>query len=111
MVSNVKSTDANLKSNIMPAFLMISGHILRNKKKEFEQTFRLGFSFLSKDCISRSISIDKENEEIYYFFSLWSHEEALNSFMESSDFQLLNGAFYALGENRQSVKGKVIDSL
>jgi hypothetical protein len=92
-------------------FLIISGEIPINKKIEFEHTFRIGFSSLSKDCISKSLSEDCDREGIYYFFSMWPSEEALQNFMDSLEFQLLNGAFHALGIIGQNVHGNILSTV
>ncbi len=89
-------------------FLIISGEIPINKKIEFEHTFRIGFSSLSKDCISKNLSEDCDRQGVYYFFSMWSSEKALQNFMGSSEFQLLNGAFHALGHISQNVQGNIL---
>jgi hypothetical protein len=90
--------------------LIISGQIPINKKIEFEHTFRIGFSSLSKDCMSKSLSEDCDREGIYYFFSMWSSESTLQNFMESPEFQLLNGAFHALGSVSQHIHGNILKS-
>lgn len=91
-------------------FLIITGQIPTNKKIEFEHTFRIGFSSLSKECISKSLSEDCEQEGVYYFFSMWSCNASLQNFMESLEFQLLNGAFHALGYIGQNVHGSILRS-
>lgn len=91
----------------MKSFLHISGQIRDNKYKEFEQTFGLGFSTLSKGCISNSLSVDINNEGFYHFFSIWKNDGALKIFLESADFQLLSGAFHALGTVSQTDIGEI----
>ena len=91
-------------------FLIISGQITVSKKIEFEHTFRIGFSSLSRDCLSRNLSEDCDQEGMYYFFSLWSNNSALQHFLESPEFQLLNGAFHALGSVSQTINGNVLKS-
>ncbi|HET7002635.1 MAG TPA: hypothetical protein VFI33_15030 [Puia sp.] len=88
-------------------FLIISGQIPINKKIEFEHTFRIGFSSLSKDCISKSLSEDCERGGVYYFFSMWSSAQTLQNFIDSPEFQLLNGAFHALGNIGKNVQGNI----
>jgi hypothetical protein len=89
-------------------FLIISGQIPLNKRIEFEHTFRIGFSSLSRDCISKSLSEDCDREGVYYFFSMWSCEAALQNFMGSMEFQLLNGAFHALGHVSRNLNGNIL---
>jgi quinol monooxygenase YgiN len=89
-------------------FLIISGHISGNKRKEFEQTFRLAFSTLSGDCLTRSLSADIANEGQYYFFSVWTNDNALKLFMDSTEFLLMNGAFHALGSVMHTRNGFII---
>jgi quinol monooxygenase YgiN len=94
----------------MNYFLIISGQISGNKRKEFEQTFRLAFSSLSDNCIERCLSEDTSKEGNYYFFSLWSDENAMKIFKGSMEFQLMNGAFHALGFVIQTINGNVVES-
>jgi hypothetical protein len=94
----------------MNHFLVISGHISVNKKKEFEQTFRLAFNSLSGDCLECSLSIDTNKEGDYHFFSLWSDKSAMNNFMSSMEYQLMNGAFHALGTIKKTFNGNVLES-
>jgi hypothetical protein len=101
---------ANIIEKKLHPILIISGQIPINKKIEFQHTFRIGFSSLSKECISKSLSEDCEREGIYYFFSMWSCEATLRNFMESTEFQLLNGAFHALGNVSQHVRGNILRS-
>ena len=91
-------------------FLVISGHISSNKKKEFEQTFRLAFSSISGDCLEYSLSADSNKEGGYHFFSLWLNEGAMKSFMDSMEYQLMNGAFHALGSVNKTFNGKVLET-
>jgi hypothetical protein len=98
-----------MESNNHP-FLIISGRIPANKKQEFEQTFRIGFSSLSRDCISKSLSQDCDQAENYYFFSLWPSDKSLRIFMDSPEFQLLNGVFHALGRVSQTSIGNMLST-
>jgi quinol monooxygenase YgiN len=91
-------------------FLIISGHISSNKKKEFEQTFRLAFSSLSGDCLEYCLSADTNREGDYHFFSLWSNEGAMKTFMDSMEYQLMNGAFHALGSVKKTFNGNVLET-
>jgi len=93
----------------MKPFLIISGHISRNKRHEFEQTYRSGFESLSKTCIKYSVSEDSINSGLFHFFSVWKNEYALQAFKESPEFQILNGAFHALGKITQVISGNVLD--
>jgi quinol monooxygenase YgiN len=98
-------TESNLNH-----FLVISGYISPNKKREFEQTFSLAFSSLSGDCLECNLSADTHKEGNYHFFSLWSNEEAMKSFMISMEFQLMSGAFHALGTVKKTFSGHVIEN-
>ncbi|MEJ0082091.1 MAG: antibiotic biosynthesis monooxygenase [Puia sp.] len=91
-------------------FLVISGHISGNKKKEFEQTFRLAFGSLSEDCLEYCLSVDTNKEGDYHFFSVWSNENAMKSFLNSMEFQLMNGAFHALGSIKKTMNGSVYEN-
>jgi hypothetical protein len=93
----------------MNSFMIISGHIPKYKKKEFEQTYRLASSTLAGNCLGNCLSVDIEKDDYYHFFSLWSNGESLKQFMESSEFQLMNGAFYALGTVNQTMSGSVLE--
>jgi hypothetical protein len=88
-------------------FLLISGHVTGMKRKEFEQTFRLAFSTISDDCLSRCLSVDANKEGYYHFFSLWSNDRSLKIFMGSPEFQMMNGAFHALGSVSQILSGDI----
>ncbi len=98
-----------MENSLYPCLILI-GKIPVNKKMEFEQTFRIGFSSLSKDCISKNLSEDCDQPGLYYFFSLWSSEETLRNFKKSPEFQLLNGAFHALGKVGPRVYENVLTS-
>jgi quinol monooxygenase YgiN len=91
-------------------YLVISGQISSNKKKEFEQTFRLAFGSLSVDCLEYCLSADTNKEGYYHFFSLWLNENAMKSFMNSMEFQLMNGAFHALGSVKKTFNGNVLEN-
>ena len=89
-------------------FLIVSGQIAVNKKIEFEHTFRIGFSSFSNECLSKNLSEDRNKEGLYYFFSLWPNDESLKIFLGSMEFQLLNGAFHALGNISQTLSGNIV---
>jgi quinol monooxygenase YgiN len=91
-------------------FLIISGQIAQNKKKEFEQTFRLAFSVKTEDCLVYNLSADMSKDGYYHFFSLWTSDEALKKFMESTDYELMNGAFHALGHIHHSMTGNISET-
>ena len=86
-----------LVENSMNFFLIISGQIVQSKKKEFEQTFRLALSVKTEDCLVYNLSADISKDGYYHFFSLWMSDEALKRFMDSTDYELMNGAFHVLG--------------
>jgi quinol monooxygenase YgiN len=94
----------------MNYFLIISGQIAQSKKKEFEQTFRLAFSVKTEDCLVYNLSADTSKDGYYHFFSLWTSDEALKKFMESTDYELMNGAFHALGHIEQSMTGNISEA-
>jgi quinol monooxygenase YgiN len=86
-------------------FLKVSGTIAGNKGKEFEQTIRFVFNQLPPECIERSLSVDIHQEGHYYFLSKWLNERALKKFLNSVEYQLISGAFDALGNIEESVFG------
>jgi hypothetical protein len=96
--------DTNLNS-----FMIISGHIPKNKRKEFEQTYRLASSTIAGSCLGNCLTVDIEKDNYYHFFSLWSNGESLKQFMESTEYQLMNGAFCALGTIKQTMSGSVLE--
>ena len=89
----------------MAYFLKISGGIAENKAKEFEQTIRFLFNQLPPECIERSLTEDVNNHGHYYFLSLWQNERSLRKFLESEEFQLIKGAYSALGYLEKTVHG------
>jgi quinol monooxygenase YgiN len=91
----------------MNSFLMISGQIKESKRREFEQTFRLASSAITRNCVTHHLTTDSTKEGYYYFFSLWPNETDLNRFAESEEFLLINGAFHALGVLDQSLTGNI----
>jgi quinol monooxygenase YgiN len=99
-----------LDENKMNFFLIISGQITQSKKKEFEQTFRLALSVKTMDCLVYSLSTDSSKDSYYHFFSLWTSDEALKMFMKSTEYELMNGAFHALGHIDQFMTGNVSET-
>jgi len=97
-----------MEKNI-PHFLRISGDVPRNKRREFEQTFKFVFNQLPDDCIEHSLSTDVFAEGHYHFFSIWLTDTAMKLFMASVEFQLLTGAYYTLGEEEKTAHGPVAD--
>jgi len=91
----------------MYPFLMISGHISEKKRLEFEHTFRIGLNSLTGNCLSKSIAEDQLSYGEYHFFSIWKNEEALSEFLSSAEYQLLTGAFHALGILKKVTNGQV----
>ena len=89
------------------SFLIISGQIKEAKRNEFEQTFRLAGSSMTGDCIVYNLTRDTNKEGYYNFFSLWVNESALKRFTESVEYQMMNGAFCALGFVDQSYTGNL----
>jgi hypothetical protein len=96
--------------NNLNSFLIISGHISGNKRMEFEQTLRLAFGTFSSSCIARCLSADINKEGYYHFFSLWPSENSLKKFIDSTEFQLINGAYHALGNVSHTINGNVTNS-
>jgi quinol monooxygenase YgiN len=94
----------------MNFFLIISGQITQSKKKEFEQTFRLAFSIKTEDCLAYNLSADTSKDGYYHFFSLWTSDAALKKYMESTEYELMNGAFHALGHVEQTLTGNVSET-
>jgi hypothetical protein len=92
-----------------PHFLRISGDVPGNKRKEFEQTFRFVFNQLPGECIEHSLSVDVFVEGHYHFFSLWLSGSSMRQFMASVEFQLLTGAYFALGGEERTVHGPIAD--
>jgi hypothetical protein len=86
-------------------FLKISGLVANNKKKEFEQTVQFVFNQLPAVCTERSLAIDFQKQERYYFYSVWQNESSLKKFMESEEYQLIRGAYEALGYYEKTVFG------
>jgi hypothetical protein len=78
-------------------FLKISGIVDKFKKSEFIGTVKFACNLLPSDCIERSLANEILEEDLYYFFSLWSTRTALRGFMESEEYQLIRGAYDALG--------------
>jgi quinol monooxygenase YgiN len=99
-----------LDENTMNFFLIISGQIGHSKKKEFEQTFRLALSVKTDDCLAYNLSADTSKEGYYHFFSLWTTGKALKNYMESTEYELMNGAFHALGHIDHSLTGNVSET-
>jgi hypothetical protein len=77
-------------------FLRISGVISNAKKKEFEQTIRFVFNQMPPECLEKNLTVDVNNENCYYFFTLWTDEKAKVKFMETNEYQLIKGAYSAL---------------
>jgi quinol monooxygenase YgiN len=94
----------------MNFFLIISGQIANSKKKEFEQTFRLALSVKTSDCLVYNLSADTSKDGYYHFFSLWTSDAALKMYMESTEYELMNGAFHALGHVEQTLIGNVSET-
>jgi hypothetical protein len=88
-------------------FLKVSGDIAGNKGKEFEQTIRFVFNQMPPECVERTLSLDIHQEGHYYFFSLWLGERALKNFLNSGEYQLISGAYDALGTMNVSFYGTV----
>ena len=91
-------------------FLIMSGIIAESKRREFEQTFRLASSTISRDCLLHKLATDVNRVGYYHFFSLWPDDSAMKKFIESEEFILLNGAFHALGSMDQAWTGNVSDT-
>ncbi len=86
-------------------FVRISGTIAAGKKKEFEQTVRFVFNQLPLACSDRNLAIDCQNEAAYSVYTEWLNEPALKKFMGSDEFQLIRGAYLALGKPGKTVCG------
>jgi hypothetical protein len=78
-------------------FLKISGLVDRLKKNEFENTVRFACGMMSAECTTKSLSAELLFGNEYFFFTSWSTEEALRLFVQSDEYQLVRGAYDALG--------------
>jgi hypothetical protein len=94
----------------MDTFLVISGQITESKRREFEQTYRLAISTLTGNCLAHSLSYEPVKDGYYHFFSLWTDEETLKKFMDSMEYQLMKGAFHALGSMDRLLTGRVLQT-
>lgn len=90
-------------------FLRLTGVIPGKKQREFEQTFRFVFNQLSRNCLEHDLSLDVNFSSKYHFYSLWPSASALAVFMKSQEFQVLEGAYKALGTLDESTRGELID--
>jgi len=90
-------------------FLKLTGYIPENKRKEFEQTFKFVFAQLPHECLDHSLSIDHMRHGYYHFFSLWSSAKVLSNFLNSQEFQVLEGAYDTLGSMVSSMQGELVD--
>jgi quinol monooxygenase YgiN len=89
-------------------FLIVSGIVSRNKKKEFEQTIKFIFNQLPGECIQRNLATDINNEHHYFLLSTWADEQSLFRFMESEEIQLIRGAYDVLGHLENMIYGPVL---
>jgi hypothetical protein len=89
------------------AILVITGQIPDHKKKEFEQTYRLASSTIGKDCLFHNLTMDLSRSGHYQLFTIWSNDDDLKEFTESVEYQMMNGAFHALGSIGQSFTGSL----
>ena len=78
-------------------FVKISGMVSDSKKSEFIHTVKFACNLMSTACMERSLSNEMLEENTYYFFSSWSTESALQEFMQSNEYQLIRGAYDAIG--------------
>ena len=91
-------------------FLKVTGFIPENKRKEFEQTFRFVFTQLPSDCMEHDLSIDINFPGRYHFYSLWHSYNSLAVFMKSQEFQVLEGAYEALGSLDRTGYGELVEN-
>jgi len=89
-------------------FLKLSGYIPKNKKIEFEQTYRLAVTQIPRACEEYNVLKDALNEDVYYFVSYWPLVSQLQSFSQSAPFHMITGAFAALGELYENSSGEII---
>jgi hypothetical protein len=89
--------------------LKIFGTISSAKQKEFEQTIRFAVNLLPSSCISSHLSMDVFNSNTYHFFTLWRSPADMAAFRRSNEFDLIRGAFQALGFLDRSFVGELID--
>ena len=78
-------------------FLKITGLVNSQKKDEFELAVNFACAQLPEECTEKSLSVEMLFDERYFFFVSWSTEEALKSFIQSNEFQLVRSAYDALG--------------
>ena len=90
-------------------FLKISGTVQSGKEREFQQTVMFIFNHLPASCISRNLAVDVDQSNLYHIYSLWRSRRALLSFRSSNEFELLKGAFEALGAYREGLEGVQTD--
>jgi hypothetical protein len=89
--------------------LKISGTIGSPKHKEFEQTIRFVFNLLPSTCLASHLARDVFRTDAYHLFTLWPTATDLSIFKESSEYDLIRGAFDALGFMDRSFAGHLSD--
>ena len=87
--------------------LKISGSIVSEKHKEFEQTIRFVFNMLPSGCFASHLAIDVLHPNLYHVLTLWRSGEQLASFNSSDEFNLIKGSFQTLGFVNKSIAAKV----
>jgi hypothetical protein len=78
-------------------FLKISGMIAEDRKREFEKTVLHAWGLFPEECREKNLSAEVPATGIYYFFSEWATETALEKFTHSEEYQLIRTAYDVLG--------------
>ena len=90
-------------------FLKISGYVNAGKLKEFKQTVQYIINTMPTGRSEQNLALDVYDLGLYHFYSQWYSEDALRTFKASNDYEVLIGAFKALGQYKKSVWGKKSD--
>jgi hypothetical protein len=92
------------------SLLKISGTIGAAKHKEFEQTIRFVLNLLPPTCIASHLSQDVFRPDMYHVFTLWITSNDLARFKDSNEYQLIRGAFQALGFLDMALEGDLAEA-
>jgi hypothetical protein len=85
--------------------MKISGAIDRSKKKEFEQTVRFVFNRICDAGTERQLYVEVNDDSVYHFYLEWQNELSLKKFRESEEYELMIGAYIALGRLGKTMYG------
>jgi quinol monooxygenase YgiN len=89
--------------------LKITGSIIGEKHKEFQQTVQFVFNHLSPGCLVHALALDVFQPNVYHLFTMWNSKEALALFKISNEYQLLKGAYQTLGLYESTINSKLAD--